>query len=120
MGDGAAGLSGGERQRLAIARAFLKKTPMLILDEPTSAVDLRTEQLIMEALDKLMVGRTAFMIAHRLSTLERCDAVLVLQNGSLQTITSNVDEARRHMLTHSGPRPVDLAAPGPVLVRSEK
>ncbi len=120
MGDGAAGLSGGERQRLAIARAFLKKTPMLILDEPTSAVDSRTEQLIMEALDKLMEGRTAFMIAHRLSTLERCDAVLVLQNGSLQTITTNVDEARRHMLTHPGSRPTDAASPGPVLVRSEK
>ncbi len=117
MGDGAAKLSGGERQRLAIARAFLKKTPMLILDEPTSAVDSRTEQLIMEALDKLMVGRTAFMIAHRLSTLERCDAVLVLQNGSLQTITSNVDEARRHLLAQSGSRPIDLSAPGPILVR---
>jgi ATP-binding cassette subfamily B protein len=120
MGDGAAGLSGGERQRLAIARAFLKKTPMLILDEPTSAVDSQTEQLIMEALDKLMVGRTAFMIAHRLSTLERCDAVLVLQNGSLQTITNNVDEARKHLLAHSGPRSLDMQAPGPVLVRSEK
>ncbi len=120
MGDGAAGLSGGERQRLAIARAFLKKTPMLILDEPTSAVDSRTEQLIMEALDKLMEGRTAFMIAHRLSTLERCDAVLVLQNGTLQKITSNVDEARRHMLTHVGSHPIDAASPGPVLVRSEK
>lgn len=120
MGDGAAGLSGGERQRLAIARAFLKSTPMLILDEPTSAVDSRTEQLIMEAMDKLMVGRTAFMIAHRLSTLERCDAVLVLQNGYLQTVTNNVDEARRHLLAHAGQRPLDLAASGPVLVRSEK
>ena len=120
MGDGAAGLSGGERQRLAIARAFLKSTPMLILDEPTSAVDTRTEQLIMEALDKLMAGRTTFMIAHRLSTLERCDAVLVMQNGTLQTITKNVDEARRHLLAYSGTRPSDLAAPGPVLVRNEK
>jgi ATP-binding cassette subfamily B protein len=120
MGQGAAGLSGGERQRLAIARAFLKNTPMLILDEPTSAVDVRTEQLIMEALDKLMAGRTTFMIAHRLSTLERCDAVLVMQNGTLQTITNNVDEARVHLLAYSGPRPIDLAVAGPVLVRSEK
>ncbi len=120
MGEGAAGLSGGERQRLAIARAFLKNTPMLILDEPTSAVDLRTEQLIMDALDKLMVGRTTFMIAHRLSTLERCDAVLVMQNGTLQTITNSVDEARMHLLAYSGPRPIDLAVAGPVLVRSEK
>jgi ABC-type multidrug transport system fused ATPase/permease subunit len=105
---------------LAIARAFLKNTPMLILDEPTSAVDARTEQLIMEALDKLMAGRTTFMIAHRLSTLERCDAVLVLQNGSLLTITDTVDEARAHLLVSSGPRSVDMPVPGPVLVRHEK
>ena len=119
-GTARTGLSGGERQRLAIARAFLKDTPLLILDEPTSAVDLRTEQLIMEALDTLMTGRTTFMIAHRLSTLERCDAVLVMQNGTLQTITKNVDEARKHLLAYSGSRPIDLAVPGPVLVRSEK
>jgi len=119
MGEGGAGLSGGERQRLAIARAFLKDTPMLILDEPTSAVDTRTEELIMEALNRLMAGRTTFMIAHRLSTLERCDSVLVLQNGSLQTITNTVDEARTHMLASIGPRAVDIAAPRPVLVRFE-
>jgi ATP-binding cassette, subfamily B, bacterial len=120
LGDGGAGLSGGERQRLAIARAFLKDTPMLILDEPTSAVDTRTEQLILEALDKLMAGRTTFMIAHRLSTLERCDAVLVIQNGSLQTITNTVDEARTHMLANSGPRLVETPAARPELVRYEK
>ena len=114
MGDGAAGLSGGERQRLAIARAFLKNAPMLILDEPTSAIDTRTENLIMEALETLMVGRTTFMIAHRLSTLERCDAVLVLQNGSLQTITNTVDEARVHLLAQ---RPPDGPPPRPILVR---
>jgi ATP-binding cassette subfamily B protein len=120
MGDGAIGLSGGERQRLAIARAFLKDSPMLILDEPTSAVDMRTEQLIMESLNNLMAGRTTFMIAHRLSTLERCDAVLVLQNGSLQTITNTVDEARTQMLANAGLRPVDISALGPVLVRKER
>ncbi len=122
MGQGAAGLSGGERQRLAIARAFLKSTPMLILDEPTSAVDMRTEQLIMDALDKLMAGRTAFMIAHRLSTLERCDKVLVMQNGSLQSITSSLDEAKEHLLSYGGARRSETAmpAPGPVLVRSDK
>lgn len=117
MGDGGLGLSGGERQRLAIARAFLKNTPMLILDEATSAVDTHTERLIMEALNKLMVGRTTFMIAHRLSTLERCDAVLVMQNGSLKTITNTVDEARSHMFPKLGPRSVDVSAQGPVLVR---
>jgi ATP-binding cassette subfamily B protein len=119
MGDAGTGLSGGERQRLAIARAFLKDTPLLILDEPTSAVDLRTEQLIMEALDTLMTGRTAFMIAHRLSTLERCDAVLVLQNGTLQSINSTVDEARKQLLANSGAA-VEMPVPGPVLVRSER
>lgn len=120
MGDGGAGLSGGERQRLAIARAFLKNTPMLILDEATSAVDTRTEHLIMEALNKLMAGRTTFMIAHRLSTLERCDTVLVMQNGSLQTITNTVDEARSHMFPNQGLRKGDGSVLGPVLVRVER
>lgn len=117
IGDGGVRLSGGERQRLAIARAFLKNSPMLILDEPTSAVDIRTEQLIIEALEKLMGGRTTFMIAHRLSTLESCDAVLVLQNGSLLKITNTVEEARSHVLGGTAPRSGDMPAPGPVLVR---
>jgi ATP-binding cassette subfamily B protein len=120
IGEGSGGLSGGERQRLAIARAFLKNTPMLILDEPTSAVDLRTERLIMEALDKLMAGRTAFMIAHRLSTLERCDKVLVLQNGSLQSITSTVEEASEHLFAYTGAHRSEASVPGPQLVRSER
>jgi ATP-binding cassette subfamily B protein len=117
IGDGATRLSGGERQRLAIARAFLKGAPMLILDEPTSAVDTRTEQLIMEALDKLMVGRTTFMIAHRLSTLERCDAVLVLKSGALQAIVNTVDEARTHMAASVL---AEFPLPRPVLIRCEK
>jgi ATP-binding cassette, subfamily B, bacterial len=117
LGDGGTGLSGGERQRLAIARAFLKDAPMLILDEPTSAVDVRTEELIMEALDCLMDGRTTFMIAHRLSTLERCDMVLVLQNGSLRAVTSTVDEARRHLCATTVSRGFEMLTPGPVLVR---
>ena len=118
IGEGGAGLSGGERQRLAIARAFLKDAPMLILDEPTSAVDTRTEELIMDALDKLMAGRTTFMIAHRLSTLEHCDVVLVMQNGTLQTITKSVDEAKTH-IANTARRAADATAPGPVLVRCE-
>lgn len=119
LGDGGTGLSGGERQRLAIARAFLKDAPMLILDEPTSAVDHRTEELILEALDTLMEGRTTFMIAHRLNTLERCDMVLVLQNGSLRAVTSTVDEARSHLYANAVPRSVRMPMPGPVLVRRE-
>lgn len=74
-------LSGGQRQRISIARAFLKDSPVLIMDEPTSAVDLRTEAGIMESMESLMHGRTTFMIAHRLSTLEHCDLLLVMDQG---------------------------------------
>jgi ABC-type multidrug transport system fused ATPase/permease subunit len=76
-------LSGGERQRIAIARAFLKDSPVLILDEPTSSVDSRTELVILEALDRLMAGRTTFIIAHRLSTVRRADQILVVEAGRI-------------------------------------
>lgn len=76
-------LSGGERQRISLARAFLKDAPILVLDEPTSSVDTKTESSIMEAMEKLMHGRTTFMIAHRLSTLENCDMRLHLESGKL-------------------------------------
>ena len=76
-------LSGGERQRIAIARAFLKDAPVLLLDEPTSSVDSRTELVILDALDELMVGRTTFIIAHRLSTIRRADQILVLDHGRI-------------------------------------
>jgi ATP-binding cassette subfamily B protein len=79
------GLSGGERQRISLARAFLKDAPILILDEPTSAVDVETEAAIMEAMERLMSGRTSFMIAHRLSTLEGCDLRLELDHGRVVT-----------------------------------
>jgi ABC-type multidrug transport system fused ATPase/permease subunit len=83
LGERGAKLSGGERQRLCVARAFLKNAPILILDEPTSAIDSRTEAVIIEALDRLMVGRTSFMIAHRLSTVHHADLMLVLDQGRL-------------------------------------
>jgi ATP-binding cassette subfamily B protein len=76
-------LSGGERQRLAIARALLKNAPMLILDEPTSALDAETEQLLLQALSRLMRGRTTLIIAHRLSTVQRADRIVVLQDGTI-------------------------------------
>jgi ATP-binding cassette subfamily B protein len=79
-------LSGGERQRVSLARAFLRNAPMLILDEPTSAIDVNTEALIMQATENLMRGRTTFMIAHRLSTLKSCDMLLRLENGRLVEI----------------------------------
>jgi ATP-binding cassette subfamily B protein/subfamily B ATP-binding cassette protein MsbA len=83
VGERGATLSGGERQRLAIARALVKDAPLLILDEPTAALDGETEQLLMEALDRLMVGRTAIIIAHRLSTVRRADRVVVLKDGRI-------------------------------------
>jgi ATP-binding cassette, subfamily B, bacterial len=83
LGERGAKLSGGERQRLCVARAFLKNAPILILDEPTSAIDSKTEAVILEALDRLMFGRTSFMIAHRLSTVHHADLMLVLDQGRL-------------------------------------
>lgn len=83
VGERGMRLSGGERQRIALARAFLKDAPVLILDEPTSSVDIKTEADIMESMEQLMVGRTTVMIAHRLSTLERCEVRIQLEHGSI-------------------------------------
>ena len=79
-------LSGGERQRLSIARALLKNAPILILDEATSALDSESENLVQQALHNLMVGRTVFVIAHRLSTVRRADRIVVLENGTISDI----------------------------------
>ena len=83
VGERGATLSGGEKQRLSIARAFLKNAPILILDEPTSALDARTESYLLEALERLMAGRTTFIIAHRLSTIRNADRILVLDHGEI-------------------------------------
>jgi ABC-type cobalamin/Fe3+-siderophores transport system ATPase subunit len=83
LGEGGAQLSVGERQRICIARAFLRDAPILILDEPTSAIDSRTESVILDALDELMVGRTTFTIAHRLSTVRHADLILVVNRGEI-------------------------------------
>jgi ATP-binding cassette subfamily B protein len=83
VGERGMRLSGGERQRISLARAFLKDAPILILDEPTSSVDVGTEATIMEAMERLMAGRTTIMIAHRLSTLEACDVRLEIDDGRL-------------------------------------
>ena len=85
IGERGATLSGGERQRVALARAFLKNAPILILDEPTSSIDLKTEASIMEATQRLIRGRTAFIIAHRTSTLENCDILLTIEHGKVAT-----------------------------------
>ncbi|MGE7916801.1 ABC transporter ATP-binding protein [Lysinibacillus xylanilyticus] len=76
-------LSVGQKQLITIARAMVKKAPLLILDEATSSVDTRTEALIQEAMDKLMVGRTSFVIAHRLSTIKNADLILVMKDGDI-------------------------------------
>ncbi|MBT8250104.1 MAG: ATP-binding cassette domain-containing protein, partial [Acidimicrobiia bacterium] len=80
VGERGMSLSGGERQRLSLARAFLYDAPILILDEPTSSVDVETEASIIEAMYELMAGRTTFMIAHRPTTLDGCDRIWTLVN----------------------------------------
>jgi ATP-binding cassette subfamily B protein/subfamily B ATP-binding cassette protein MsbA len=83
VGEQGATLSEGERQRITIARAILRNSPILILDEPTSSVDAETEALIMEGLEELSSGRTTFIIAHRLSTVRKADRILVLRGGEI-------------------------------------
>jgi ATP-binding cassette subfamily B protein len=91
-GERGALLSGGERQRISLARAFLRNSPILIMDEPTSSVDMQTEGSIMGAINNLMRGRTTFMIAHRLHTLKTCDIILVLEHGRLVEIRRDVPD----------------------------
>jgi len=79
-------LSGGERQRISIARAFLKDAPILILDEPTTSVDVKTEAAIVDAMEQLIDGRTTFIIAHRASTLSHCDLILQIERGLVMTL----------------------------------
>jgi subfamily B ATP-binding cassette protein MsbA len=81
VGERGLTLSGGQRQRIGIARAVVRNSPILILDEPTAALDTESEQLVMEALERLMAGRTVVTIAHRLSTIRDADKILVLKGG---------------------------------------
>ncbi|HEY8185604.1 MAG TPA: ABC transporter ATP-binding protein [Pyrinomonadaceae bacterium] len=83
VGERGVTLSGGQRQRIAIARAIIRRAPILILDEPTSGLDAASEELVFEALDRLMQGRTSIVIAHRLSTVRRADIIFVIDNGRI-------------------------------------
>ena len=106
VGDRGMRLSGGERQRIALARAFLKDAPILILDEPTSSVDVHTEAAIVSAMERLMAGRTTFMIAHRLSTLDRCDVLLRVADGRIDSMEWKAEAEDRQNATRRTLLPV--------------
>ena len=122
VGENGVKLSGGQRQRLAIARALLKNAPILVLDEATSALDSESERHIQAALETLIQGRTTIVIAHRLSTVERADRIVVLQHGRIaesgthaQLLASGGLYARLYRTQFQmGEVPEPAEAPGPV------
>ena len=107
IGENAVRLSGGQRQRISIARALLKDAPILLLDEATSALDSESERYIQTSLERLMHGRTTFVVAHRLSTIERADRIVVLEHGRIVEIGS-------HRRVVGARRAVRAAAQNPV------
>jgi len=100
LGERGAQLSGGERQRVSVARAFVRDAPILVLDEPTSSIDSKTEGVILEALDDLMEGRTSFMVAHRLSTIRDADLILVMSDGLIVEQGSHDELLELHGIYH--------------------
>jgi ATP-binding cassette subfamily B protein len=106
VGARGASLSGGERQRISLARAFLKDAPLLILDEPTNSVDMVTEAGIVEATEKLMRGRTTFIITHRPSTIQHCELQFELKEGKLLPLNWDVSS-----ILNSGETALGMAGP---------
>ena len=95
-------LSGGQRQRIGIARAVVRNSPILILDEPTASLDTESEKIVMEALENLMIGRTVITIAHRLSTIRDADKIIVLHKGEV------IEEGTHDQLIAKGKMYCDL------------
>ena len=91
VGERGASLSGGQRQRIAIARALLSNPPILIFDEATSALDYESERIIMENLDRIAASRTMLMIAHRLTTVEKCDRIVVVDQGEIVEVGTHAE-----------------------------
>lgn len=96
VGERGVRLSGGERQRISIARAFLKNAPILLLDEPTSAIDVGTESLIQDAIEKISVDKTVIIIAHRLSTIVKADKICVFEDGKIAEYGTHEDLLKKH------------------------
>ena len=110
-GDGA-NLSQGQRQLLAIARAAIADPPVLILDEATSSIDTRTEKIVQEGMDKLMHGRTTFVIAHRLSTVKNSDCIIVLEQGRIVEMGNHdelIAKKQRYYQLYTGNKPEEIA-----------